>query len=168
MRDYLIGNDIADMAGLQEKISGLSSERSALGHKLNQLDRSWRALDEHLKQVDIYHEHKEIYTQYKAIKKPKKQEKFHDEHRREITLYEAASLNGVMDGKTALPVKAWRSERDKLYARYNSLNRDYAALKGEVREIEQMRRGLEYILREENRRAQPQKTKPPRVRGWER
>ncbi len=123
MRDFLIGNDIADMAGLQDKIGQLSSERSALGHKLNQLDRSWRELDKHLKQVNIYHEHKEIYTQYKAIKKPKKQEKFCEEHRREITLYEAARrhLNSMMDGKTALPVKEWRAERDKLYAKYNSL-----------------------------------------------
>ncbi len=170
MRDYLIDNSIADMAGLQDKIGQLSSERSALGHKLNQLDRSWRALDEHLKQVDIYHEHKEIYTQYKAIKKPKKQEKFYEEHRREITLYEAARrhLNGVMDGKTALPVTAWKAERDKLYAKYNSLGRDYAALKGEAREIEQMRRGLEHILREENRRAQPQQERPQRSRGMDR
>ena len=170
MRDFLIGNDIADMAGLQDKIGELSGERSALGHKLNQLDRSWRELDNHLKQVDIYREHKEIYTQYKAIKKSKKQEKFHDEHRREITLYEAARrhLNGVMDEKTALPVKAWRAERDRLYAKYNSLEHDYVLLSREVKEIEQVRRGLESFLREENRRAQPLQERPPRARGLER
>ncbi|HBU11974.1 MAG TPA: hypothetical protein DEB31_04385 [Clostridiales bacterium] len=73
-----------------------------------------------------------------------------------------------MDGKTALPVKAWRAERDKLYVKYNSLEHDYILLGREVKEIEQMRRGLEYILREENRRAQPRRERPPRLWGMER
>ncbi len=170
MRDYLTANGIQDMAGLQDKASELYGRRSALGGELNRLNRRWKALDEHLKQAAVYREHKDLYAQYRAITRPKKQEKFYEDNRAGITLYEAAKrhLDGVMNGHTTLPVKAWRAERDKLYARYNALNRDYAVLKGEVREIEQMRRGLVYILREENRRAQPQQERPQRSRGMER
>lgn len=75
----------------------------------------------------------------------------------ELTHYEAAGryLDGVMNGRTGIPLKAWRTERDKLTAERKELSRRYLALKDEVKEAEQIRKGVHSILREENRKEQP-------------
>ena len=89
--------------------------------------------------------------------KPKKQEAFYESHRMELTHYEAAEryLNAVMNGKTSIPLKAWKSERDKLSGEKKQLTRQYYALKDEVKEVEQICRNVYSILREENGREQP-------------
>ncbi len=75
----------------------------------------------------------------------------------ELTHYEAAEryLNAVMNGKTGIPLKAWKTERDKLNGEKKQLTQQYHALKDEVKEVEQIRRNVYSILREENGREQP-------------
>lgn len=75
----------------------------------------------------------------------------------ELTHYEAAEryLNAVMNGKTGIPLKAWKAERDKLSGEKKELTQQYYALKDEVKEVEQIRRNVYSILREENGREQP-------------
>ena len=106
--------------------------------------------------AEKYMQYREVYRQYKQ-QKPKKQEAFYEARRMELTHYEAAEryLKGVMNGKTAIPTKAWKAERDKLQAERQQLSRRYAALKDEVKEVEQIRKSVYTILREENRREQP-------------
>ena len=67
----------------------------------------------------------------------------------------AAYLDGVMNGRTGIPLKAWKAEQEKLTAERKELSRRYLALKDEVKEAEQIRKGVYSILREENRNAQP-------------
>ena len=66
-------------------------------------------------------------------------------------------LKGVMNGKTALPVKAWKAEYAKLTAERKTLNQRYLALKGEVKEAEQIRKSIYSILRQEQREQQPRR-----------
>ena len=75
----------------------------------------------------------------------------------------APTLAFVMNGKTALPVKAWKAEYAKLTAERETLNRRYLALKGEVKEAEQIRRSVYNILRQEQREQQPRRTQDG---GW--
>jgi hypothetical protein len=63
----------------------------------------------------------------------------------------------VIIGKTALPVKVWETECAKLTAERETLNRRYLALKGEVKEAEQIRRSVYSILRQEQREQQPRR-----------
>ena len=42
-----------------------------------------------------------------------------------------------MNGKTSIPLKAWKAERDKLNGEKKELTRQYYALKDEVKEVEQ-------------------------------
>ena len=83
--------------------------------------------------------------------------RFYESHRMELTHYEAAEryLNAVMNGKTSVPVKAWKAERDKLNAEKQQLSRRYYTLKDEVKEVEQIRWNVYRILKEENSREQP-------------
>ena len=64
-------------------------------------------------------------------------------------------LNAVMNGKTSIPLKSWKAERDKLNGEKKELTRQYYALKDEVKEVEQIRRNVYRILREENGIEQP-------------
>ena len=75
----------------------------------------------------------------------------------ELTHYEAAEryLNAVMNGKTGIPLKAWKSECDKLNGEKKQLTQQYHALKDEVKEVEQIRRNVYSILKEEKDREQP-------------
>ena len=66
-------------------------------------------------------------------------------------------LKGVMNGKTTIPTKTWREEYTKLTAERETLNRRYLALKGEVKEAEQIRRSVYNILRQEQREQQPRR-----------
>ena len=115
-----------------------------------------KTLDEHISNAEKYFQYRDIYRKYKQ-QKPKKQEAFYESHRMELTHYEAAEryLNAVMNGKTGIPLKAWKTERDKLNGEKKQLTGQYYALKDEVKEVEQIRRNVYSILREENGRKQP-------------
>ena len=73
--------------------------------------------------------YREVYGKYRR-QPPKKQEAFYEAYRMELTHYEAAGryLDGVMNGRTGIPLKAWKAE--------------------------QIRKGVYAILREENRKEQ--------------
>ena len=60
-----------------------------------------------------------------------------------------------MNGRTGIPLKAWKAERDKLNGEKEQLTQQYYALKDEVKEVEQIRRNVLSILREVNGREQP-------------
>ena len=92
----------------------------------------------------------EIYFKYKGKKRLTEAEQI---------LFTAAHdyLKGVMNGKTALPVKAWKAEYVQLTAERETLNRRYLALNGEVKEAEQIRRSVYSILRQEQREQQPRR-----------
>lgn len=156
---FLQENLIMDIAGLETKIKFMLRKQADIREKLKPVERRLKTLDEHIKQADIYFKHRAVYGKYKQLQKPKDREAFADAHREQITLYEAAAayLKDVMNGHTTIPTKAWRAERDKLNADRNGLNSEYISLKDEVQKVEQIRRGVHDILREEMRGTQPAK-----------
>jgi len=62
-----------------------------------------------------------------------------------------------MNGKTGIPLKAWKAERVKLTADRGILNLEYISLKDEVKEAEQIRRGVNNIIQLETRERQPRR-----------
>ena len=131
-------------------------EQRSISEKLKSTDRRLKNLDEHISNAEKYFQYRDIFRKYKQ-QKPKKQEAFYESHRMELTHYEAAEryLNAVMNGKTSIPLKAWKAERDKLNDKKKGLTRQYYALKDEVKEVEQIRRNVYSILKEEKDREQP-------------
>lgn len=104
-------------------------------------------------------QYRNIYRKYKR-QEPKKQGSFYEARRMELAHYEAAGryLQGVMNGKTTLPKKAWKAEYANLTAERDTLNQRCTALKDEVKEAEQIRKSVYSILRQEQREQQPRKT----------
>ena len=153
---FLQTNDIKDMAGLEEKVEDMYGKQRGIAEKLKPIDRRLKTLDEHISNAEKCFQYRDIHRKYKQ-QKPKKQEAFYESHRMELPHYEAAEryLNAVMNGKTGIPLKAWKAERDKLNGEKKQLTQQYYALKDEVKEVEQIRRNVYRILREENGREQP-------------
>ena len=156
MLSFLTANGIKDMAGLEKKVMEMYGEQRSISEKLKPIDRRLKTLDEHISNAEKYMQYRSIYKQYKQ-QKPKKQEAFYEARRMELTHYEAAAryLDGVMNGRTTLPTKAWKAERDKLRAERQQLSHRYDKLKNEVKEVEQIRRNVYSIVKEENGREQP-------------
>ena len=145
MLNFLTVNGIEDMAGLDEKFKSMIGAQMDIREKLKPVERRMNTLKKHIEQADIY-------FKYKG-KKPLTES--------EQILFMAAKdyLKGVMNGKTALPVKAWKAEYAKLTAERETLNRRYLALKEEVKEAEQIRKSVYSILRQEQREQQPRRAR---------
>ena len=117
------------------------------------VERRLKTLDEHIRQVDVYLQNKAVYAQYQQ-QRSKSQVTFAETHHAEITLFESASryLKGVMNGRTTLPVKAWKAEQGKLTVEKNQLTKAYFSLKDEAKNVEQIRRGVHELMKAETRR----------------
>lgn len=144
MLNFLTANGIKDMAGLDEKIMDMYGEQRGISEKLKPIERRLPVLKKHMEQADIY-------LKYKGKKVLSESEQI---------LFTAAGnyLKGVMNGKTAIPTKAWKAEYAKLTAERKTLNQQYLALKDEVKKAEQIRKSVYSILQQEQREQQPRRT----------
>jgi len=144
MLNFLQANNIMDMAGLDEKFKSMIGEQLDIQGRLKPVERRLATLKKHIGQSDIY-------FKYKGKKKLTETEQI---------LFTAAKdyLKGVMNGKTAIPTKAWKEEYAKLTAERNALNQRYLALKGEVKEAGQIRKSVYSILRQEQREQAQRRT----------
>lgn len=135
MLNFLTANGIKDMAGLDEKFSSMIGAQMDIRDKLKPIERRLDTLKKHIEQADIYMKCKGKKSLSEA----------------EQILFTAAHsyLKGVMNGKTAIPTKAWKAEYAKLTAERKALNQRYLALKEEVKEAEQIRKSVYSILRQE-------------------
>ena len=184
MLNFLARNHIMDMMGLDEHFSGMIGRQQDIREKLKPIDRRLKTLDEHINQSGNYkayrsykEQYEKLYMQYQALKKltgfgaERKAQKaldsaneHYETYRAEITMYEKAEryLKNVLqehfDPKKLPPVTKWKAERDKLTAKRGKLNQRYAALKGKVKEAEQIRRSVYSIVQQEQQERQPHRT----------
>ena len=141
MLNFLTANKIMDMDGLNEKFKSMIGAQMDIRDELKPIERRLPVLKKHIEQA-------EIYLKLKG-KKPLSEA--------EQIRFTAAKdyLKDVMNGKTTLPTKTWKTEYAKLTAEQKNLNQKYLALKGEVKEAEQIRKNVYGILRQEQREQQP-------------
>ena len=144
MLNFLTANGIQDMAGLSDYVINLHKKQFAIRDKLKPIERRLKVLDEHIKQADIYRKYKGGNANNEA----------------ERILFEAAKkyITAHLNGNKQIPYHTWTAERTKLLAEQKPLNRDYFLLKDEVKEVEQIRKNVDSILREEAPRKQPRKS----------
>ena len=142
-----------DTPDLEKTVKAMHEKQNELRDKLKPLKRRIKTLDEHIIQADIYQRHKDINTLYKQ---QKNKEAFYSVHRKEITQFQAAEryLKGVLKGKSTLPLKTWKAERENLIADRARLNREYYILKTEADDIYKRLRGVKNILKEDTKTAQ--------------
>jgi hypothetical protein len=147
---FLRNNNIADVEQLADKVMKINEEYYDISKKINAAERRIKTLNEHLAQYDNLKNSEAIYDEYRAVK-PNKQEAFYNKHFEQIRLYQDAEryFDGVMNGRTKLPIKKWRSELDTLTAERVSLVEKYYSRRDEVGNVEVLRRAVEGVLRGE-------------------
>ncbi|MCL2250232.1 MAG: hypothetical protein FWC13_13325, partial [Oscillospiraceae bacterium] len=79
-----------------------------------------------------------------------KREAFKVKNSASITAHDTAHkyLTGVLNGRTSIPAKAWKAEREKLMSERLGLCDKYFSLKDDVRSMEKLHRGVERIMDE--------------------
>nr|WP_246346177.1 hypothetical protein [Sedimentibacter hydroxybenzoicus] len=135
MLSFLQQNQIRDMAGLDEKFRSMIDEQMNIREELKPVERRMTVLKKHIGQADTY-------LKYKSKKALTESEQI---------LFTAANtyLKDVLNGRTALPLKAWKKEYVDLTDKRQILNQRYASLKDEVKEAEQIRKNVYTIFRQE-------------------
>ena len=152
---FLQNNNIDDMEQLVDKITQINNDFKDVSDEIKKVDRRLNTLAQHLTQYDNYKNHKAVYDKYKQLE-PKKQETFLEKHSDEIEVFKTAQkyLITIMNGKTTIPEKSWKTEQKKLTAYKFSLCEKYYGLQSDVRNMELLRKGTENIMRGETRETQ--------------
>jgi hypothetical protein len=134
----------------------MRSQFDAVSGKIKSREKRLKTLAEHIRQAETYLKHKAVYQQFKQ-QKPGKQDAFYQSHSSEIILYESAEryLKQNMNGNSTLPIKAWKSEAERLTAEKDTLYQEFYRLKEEVREVEIIRRNVERAVQDEQNRGIP-------------
>jgi ATP-dependent exoDNAse (exonuclease V) alpha subunit len=145
---FMQSNRISTIEELRVKVGEFYGWQADLRERFKPLERRLKTLDEHIKQVESYRKHRKVYEQYQG-QKPKHRDAFHEAHRAEIILYESADsyLKKHLNGRTSIPLQAWKSERGKLTTEWSRLNSKYQTLKSEIREVETIRKYAEKVSR---------------------
>jgi ATP-dependent exoDNAse (exonuclease V) alpha subunit len=147
---FLQQNGIGGVEQLVGRITAINDEFKEVADEIKKGDRRSDTLAQHLAQYDNYKQHKAVHDEYGKLK-GKKAEAFYDKHFEKIQSYEAAKkyLDGVMNGNTIVPVKAWQAEQNKLAAKKFTLCEKYYSLQEEVQSVELLRKGAENLMRED-------------------
>lgn len=157
---FLQNNNITDMAQLAEKVTLMNEKLYEVSDEIKKIDRRLDTLAQHLIQYDNYKQHKKLYETFKSTE-TKKQDVFYDKHSEQIQLYKNAKqyLTAIINGKAAVPLKAWQKEQTKLNTDRFSICEDYYRLKDEVLAVEKIQNTVEHMIQVASRARTVQKTK---------
>ena len=157
---FLQNNNISDMESLANKVQQMYEQQYDVSKKIKAAERRLATLDEHFAQYKIAKQHKTVYKKWESVSSDKR-DSFYRKHHGEITAYESAKkyFEGVMNGRTLLPIEKWQEERERLSAEKFSLCEQYYKLKDDVRNVEVLRRGAEGVMGVET-----QKERQPKAR----
>ncbi len=150
---FLQNNSITDVHQLANKVTEINEKYYDVSKEIKAADRRIEALSKHLFHYDNYKNNKAVYDEFVGLK-PKKQEAFYAKHAEKIGDYLTAKtyLDGVMNGRTKIPVHRWKSELETLTIERISLAERLYSLKDDVRNVEVLRKGVEGVMREEQQR----------------
>jgi hypothetical protein len=169
---FLQENNITEVAQLSDKMSDLIGQTFVISGKLKPINRRIETLDTHIEQSENFKQNRKIAAQYdklyaeyktaktatglfaksKVDKAHKVAQDFYNEHDTEIKMFRAAEqyLKDVLqeryDPKKLPPITKWIKERDALQIEKGELNREYYALREQVKEVETIRRNVHSIL----------------------
>jgi len=144
---FLQNNGIQNMEQLADKITSTHQRIYDLAKIIKDKERRLSKLNEHLANVDLYNTHKAVYKKYTQLD-PKQRDRYMQKHSDEIKQYQSAHayLKAHLNGRTAIPEKAWRDERKLLLSERIPLVEEYYNLKDDVRNIEILRRSTVNLM----------------------
>jgi hypothetical protein len=146
---FLQNNNISTVEQLSDKVVEIHEKHHEVAAQIKADERRIGKMDEHLAQVDIYNQHRKSYQKYRQLD-PKKRKAYAEKHAHAIRQYESARqyLNDHLNGRTVIPEKEWRAEREMKLANRFMLFEEYYKLKKDIQNVEVLRLGAEKMMRE--------------------
>jgi DNA repair exonuclease SbcCD ATPase subunit len=147
--EFLRENNIQDFSELAEKSEQMFDETRQLAVDVRKIDRRLEALGTHLANYDIMQQHKAVALKLNSFK-GKQYDAYFAKYKTEINAYKNAFgyFVGVLNGRTKVPIKAWRAEMKALTSERTVLAEKFYGLKDEIKVVENLRRNAEKLVRE--------------------
>jgi len=124
---------------LREQVKELQHQLWDVRDNMRFFERRIDILNEHIRQGEFYLAHRKFYREYTQLK-PKKQQRFYEENRAALMLFEAAKRHFEKHNVRRVNIQDWREERQELAVEKSKVYREYNALKDKVWETEKMAR----------------------------
>jgi len=131
-------------------------ETRQLAEDVKKIDRRLETLKTHLAQYDIMQQHKAISLKSNSFN-GKQYDAYFAKYKAEINAYKKAFdyFAGVLNGRTKVPIKAWRDEKNALTAERIVLGEKFYGLKDEIKVVVNLRRSAEKLIGDRDIRKQP-------------
>ena len=146
--NLLSAKGISDLDGLDAALSSVSKSADEIRAGMVQKEKRIKQLENLIEHAQTYQKCKPVHDEYRQIRWKSRQEKFYEDNRADLAMWEAANRDlraNLPDMK--LTPKAWRSELAKLTAEDKG---EYAKLKerrAEVAELQKIRRYVDAALK---------------------
>ena len=147
--NFLQANGISSMPELYEKVSAMNSGYYDLRGKIVKAERRLSVLDERLEMWAQYEQYKPIRQKLDKVK-PGKREKYQQEHRDGLALFDAAAvfLKSLKESGEAITPKAWRAEAAKLTVQKDADYQKMYAMRDEIKAVENLRKAADRLAHE--------------------
>lgn len=151
--NLLQSNSFTMVQQLHEKIAAVNSSYYDLRGQIVTAERRLDVLDKHLKMWSHYEQYKPIRIQCDRLA-GRKQERFMEEHRAEIALFDAAYryLSDLKGKGESLMPKKWQIETKTLSAQKDKLYRQMDAMREEIKSLETLRKTVDRMTKDEQKR----------------
>jgi len=115
---------------LQKKATVVGGKHYRLSQEIREIEAKQKDISELQRQIGAYNKTRVVYQEYKAIKKPKKQQEFYEDHRAAIDICRAAKkyFNEQKLGGKLPPIATLKQVWATLDSEKKSLYKDYHAL----------------------------------------
>jgi hypothetical protein len=155
---FVQGHNIRTLTELKEKNKQTSEALWLHKETMKKQQSRIKVLEELLRNYEYYKNNKAVYQEWQSITKPKKKDKFYNEHRGEITLFETAKkhFSKTLEDKKITP-KAWRKELAELKQAHQNVLREIDRLAEDVASMETIACNIERLEKYENKQHEVQK-----------
>jgi len=146
---FLEENNLSSIEDLADTLDGMQQRQYDISGSIKKLDHRMSSLEKHISAAEIHKATASIYSKYISLA-PKNQAAYKAKHAEAVKSYETSQeyLKRVLNGRTSIPTKTWKKEREKLLWERYALAEQYYDLKDDVRNAEVLRRGVERIMDE--------------------
>ena len=149
---FLQSNGINSMQELYEKVAAMNKDYYDLRGKIVKAERRLAVLDKRLEMWAQYEQYKPIRQKLDKVK-PGKREKYQQEHRDGLALFDAAAvfLKSLKESGEAITPKAWRAEAAKLTMQKDADYQKMRAMRDEIKAVESLRKAADRLAHEGQR-----------------
>ncbi|WP_455530152.1 MobQ family relaxase [Ruminococcus sp.] len=155
---FVQGHNIRTLAELKDKSKETLEELRTHKETMKKQQSRIKVLEELLRNYEYYKNNKAVYQEWQSITKTKKKDRFYNEHRGEITLFETAKkyYSQTLGDKKITP-KAWRKELAELKQANQNELREIDRLAEDVASMETIAYNIDRLAKYEDKQHEVQK-----------